>query len=803
MNLPKIPLVIVLLGVCMLASICSGFAIRQDLPIDDNSALDLQKADPVDGDTGGDHADDGHGDEHGDEHGGGKLVVFEMHITTFEITVIFTMLYLLAVTVCRLVFHGTLVKWLPESGLVIFLGVIYAGILKLIDPSGGNIPFFEFKEELFFFALIPPIIFEAGYSLHKGLFFSNFWTINLYAILGTLFNTIMIGVFLFLVGEWGLLVVKVDLVECFLFSSLISAVDPVAVLAIFEEIHVHETLYMLVFGESVLNDAVSIVLYKLFLSIYESGGAVDGGTIITAILKFFVIILGGMFFGTVFGLCCSFMTKYTSPISIVEPVVMLMFGYLSFVISEVFRVSGIVAIMFAGIVMSHYTERNISRHSAVTIKYTLKMLASTTEMIVFMYLGISTFAFDHGWDAGFIIFTLIFCAIFRALGTLSLTAWANRHRVIPVPMIDQFILIYGGLRGAIAFALAYIIPSDLEGRPYMVTATLIVILWTVFVQGATIKPLLNYLKVRRAQSHGAPSVSKQVLTRVGTHISKAIRLITGENDTPLLHMWRSLDRTFLRPTFLRDPGNPEAGLIQVWKDFQTHRLANEIDTKPVGHSKKGHSSPHTAHRATKDHEDSAQSDTNSPGVRVNRPVGSTDIEDAFSDTYDGDYTYTHPHRQSTSKLQDDIDVDEFNYGGRQGLESRIKGLRFGKAREKGEKSNKGERTGPLFQTKTQTNQRAPRFLGRPGASASPKGSQRSPRARPDDIELVQIPSTTSSDDVSHEDSPPRSRTLSGREAAAAAPYVVESEHQFNTLHTDDEDDSHPSSPQSDQPPRYY
>eukprot|EP00002_Diphylleia_rotans_P016170 TRINITY_DN313_c0_g1_i1.p1 TRINITY_DN313_c0_g1~~TRINITY_DN313_c0_g1_i1.p1 ORF type:complete len:735 (-),score=160.42 TRINITY_DN313_c0_g1_i1:414-2618(-) len=690
--------------------------------------------------------------------GGGKLVIFEMHVTPFDLSVIFTAFYLLGVTVFRVFFHGSWINWMPESGLVIFLGVVYAGVLKLLDPSGGNMPFFEFKEDLFFFVLIPPIIFEAGYSLHKGLFFSNFWTINLYAILGTLFNTIFIGGFLYLVATWGLLTIKADLIECFLFSSLISAVDPVAVIAIFEEVHVHETLHMLVFGESVLNDAVSIVLYKLFLSIFQSGGAVDGNTIFVAIVKFLVIIVGGIIIGTLMGLCSSYMTKYTASISVVEPVVMLLFGYLSFVVSEIFRVSGIVAIMFTGIVMSHYTERNISRNSSVTIKYALKMLASTTETIVFMYLGISMFSFSHGWDVGFIIFTLIFCAIFRALGTLILTGVANRRRVIPVPLIDQFILIYGGLRGAIAFALAYVIPEDVSGRPYMVTTTLMTVLWTVFIQGGTIKPLLNYLKIKRANEEHAPSVSKQVLSRVGSHLTKAMRLISGENDTVALNMWRSVERNFLRPLLLRDPGNPEQALVQVWKDFQTHKLAAEIDAKaPTKGSRVKIPSSKSKTAASVLNPDMSDTTSVSDPAEIAsiEDFAGQNLDDVLGDAYDADYTYSKPMAQTKSKLEDDMEQSGSSgkdRDDRAGLEKRIKGLRFGKNR--GNAAAKREVTNqPLFSNSPQTLRR----IGdrSPGTQSwSNRNSQ-----QVDAVEMVQIravdplPDTAAPETVSSDPQP--------------------------------------------------
>lgn len=111
----------------------------------------------------------------------------------------------------------------------------------------------------FFFYMLPPIILDAGYFMPNRLFFDNLGTILLMAVVGTIFNIATIGSSLWACGLLGIYGnISTPLLDIFLFSSLISAVDPVAVLAVFEEIHVNEILYIVVFGESLLNDAVTV-----------------------------------------------------------------------------------------------------------------------------------------------------------------------------------------------------------------------------------------------------------------------------------------------------------------------------------------------------------------------------------------------------------------------------------------------------------------------------------------------------------------------------------------------------------------
>lgn len=113
---------------------------------------------------------------------------------------------------------------------------------------------------IYFLYLLPPIVLEGGYFMPTRPFFENIGSILWWAGLGALINAFGIGLSLYLICQiqaFGLS--DISLLQSLLFGSLISAVDPVAVLAVFEEARVNEPLYMMIFGEALLNDGISVV----------------------------------------------------------------------------------------------------------------------------------------------------------------------------------------------------------------------------------------------------------------------------------------------------------------------------------------------------------------------------------------------------------------------------------------------------------------------------------------------------------------------------------------------------------------
>uniref|UniRef100_A0A3P9H2A9 Sodium/hydrogen exchanger n=1 Tax=Oryzias latipes TaxID=8090 RepID=A0A3P9H2A9_ORYLA len=450
----------------------------------------------------------------------------------------------------------------PESCLLIFVGLLVGGVIKAMDQTP---PVLDTK--LFFLYLLPPIILDAGYFLPIRPFTENMGTILVFAVVGTLWNAFFIGGMMFAVCQIEAAQVgHVDLLSCLLFGSIVSAVDPVAVLAVFEEIHINELLHILVFGESLLNDAVTVVLYHLFEE-FAHEGTVTVGDALLGVVSFFVVSVGGVMVGVIYGVLGAFTSRFTSHSRVIEPLFVFLYSYMAYLSAEVFHLSGIMSLIACGVIMRPYVEANISHKSYTTIKYFLKMWSSVSETLIFIFLGVSTVEGPHNWNWIFVIFTLILCLLSRVLGVVGLTFIINKFRIIKLTKKDQFIVAYGGLRGAIAFSLGFLL-TDTEKKDMFLTAIITVIFFTVFVQGMTIRPLVELLAVKKKKESKA-SINEEIHTQFLDHLLTGIEDICGHYGH---HHWKDklnrFNRTYVKKWLIAGDRSSEPQLISFYNKME-------------------------------------------------------------------------------------------------------------------------------------------------------------------------------------------------------------------------------------------
>ena len=451
----------------------------------------------------------------------------------------------------------------------------------------------KFDTEFFFLLLLPPIIFEAGYNMQRRKFFSNLAGICTFAFIGTMVSTLLIAMTVYYVSQSTGSVRRGDSaffsatsdgrpfngLEACIFGALISATDPVTVLAVFGAMGADLDLFSLVFGESVLNDAVAIVLYKAIdgfnpskcgvgkdgkhyevvcpleshsreacASVFKADGspaclflaesegimdhamarehqannrteveficspadcAVTGASVANAVVNFVVIFLGSVAVGSTIALFSALLYKHTKmyeeEFEHIEMILLVLFPYMAWMMAEALQFSGIVSILFCGILMAHYTTHNLHPRTEAFSRRFFKTLAFGCESFVFIYMGLATFTYEQDWSHWPIMIVAMIAMLISRLFNVYPNAWLTNLSRKPdkkIPMSFQHIMWFSGLRGAIAFALALQAAEDYAVRPgptpqpggglCILSTTLIIVIFTVLSMGGSIYTVLNY-----------------------------------------------------------------------------------------------------------------------------------------------------------------------------------------------------------------------------------------------------------------------------------------------------------------------
>ncbi|KAG8003920.1 Sodium/hydrogen exchanger 6 [Nibea albiflora] len=405
-----------------------------------------------------------------------------------------------------------------------------------------------FDPEVFFNILLPPIIFHAGYSLKRRHFFRNMGSILAYAFLGTVISCFVIGLLMYgcvtLMKQVGQLKGDFFFTDCLFFGAIVSATDPggyiyfvkvspvytgVTVLAIFNELQVDVDLYALLFGESVLNDAVAVVLSSSIVA-YQPQGDNSHTFEVMAMLKSFGVFLG-VFSG-------SFALGVATGV-LLETALFFLMSWSTFLLAEACGFTGVVAVLFCGITQAHYTFNNLSPDSQDRTKQLFELLNFLAENFIFSYMGLTLFTFqNHVFNPMFIVGAFVAVFLGRAANIYPLSFLLNLGRRNKIRSNFQHMMMFAGLRGAMTFALS-IRDTATYARQMMFSTTLLVVFFTVWICGGGTTQMLSCQRIRvgvDSDQDNSMSIAE------GSE-----RRSTKQESAWLFRIWYNFDHNYLKP----------------------------------------------------------------------------------------------------------------------------------------------------------------------------------------------------------------------------------------------------------------
>ena len=379
------------------------------------------------------------------------------------------------------------------------IGLLIVGIL--VGYLSSRVEFLapvrevQLSPEIILFLILPTLLFEASINIDAKLLRRNLLPILLLATVGLLISTAIVGI--------GISVATpLTLGTALLFGALISATDPVAVIALFKELGVPKRLSTLVDGESLFNDATAIVMFHILLGIIGAGTAFSTSVAINGIGQFLLVFFGGLLVGAILGAAVLWIIARDHKEHMVQAVLTSVLAYLAFIFAEhFFKVSGVMAVVSAGILCSWVGKRVFDDSVRKYLTEFWEQLAFIANSMIFLLMGLTEYHLfadlrRYHDSIGYILIGFLLTIVARLVVVYGLTPLGNRlapHARMEGP--DKAVIFWGGLRGAIPLALALGLPADFEHRVMIIDLTLGVVLMSLLIQGTSISWLLRRLDV--------------------------------------------------------------------------------------------------------------------------------------------------------------------------------------------------------------------------------------------------------------------------------------------------------------------
>ena len=396
---------------------------------------------------------------------------------------------------------------LPQTiGLMVLAIFLSAGVLIAGQISPGFLDFATSLTEQFDFSvllidvMLPFLLFAGAISVNVHELLKDKLTILLLASFGVIFSTFAVGTGLYwLIGQpiFGLSELGLNYVDCLLFGSLIAPTDPIAVLAMVKKMNLSSVTETRIAGESLFNDGIGVVVFLTLLSIKAEG--IDNVTIQSVGSLFATEVVGGIALGAVMGFLGMKLVKYIENEHVeLEVLITLSLVLLVPVISHVFHFSAVLGVVVMGSFLNQNIDGDDKQEGIQKVMgdYVYKfwhLLDETLNAILFILIGLEIIPILQNFDISYFLIVLIVIVIvvvsrgigvFLPIKILSLKKSFEKNTAL--------IITWGGLRGGLSIALALNLPDAIgDGKDLILILTYGVVLFTILVQGLTLKKIVK------------------------------------------------------------------------------------------------------------------------------------------------------------------------------------------------------------------------------------------------------------------------------------------------------------------------
>lgn len=374
------------------------------------------------------------------------------------------------------------VKWvkLPYAISLVIVGLLI-GVFHLL-------PTVEMTPELILLVFLPALLFEASWNIDLKELKKNWLAIFLLSVPGVVISMAVIALFMHFT-------IAMPLAPAFLFGAMISATDPISVLALFRKLGINKRLTMILEGESLFNDGTAVVLFKLILGIIIASTQFS---FLQTAGSFTMVVLGGAVVGCMLGYAASRITAFFDD-HLLEITLTTILAYGAFLVAEQLRVSPVISVVAAGIVLGNYGSRSsMSATTRLAVNSFWEYAAFLVNSLVFLLIGLQVkFDLLQKYLVPIAV-AILAIMVARAFVVYGLTPLFSRSA--PIPWKWRHLLWWGALRGSLCMALALSLPLGMEFRELILITTFGVVLFTLLVPGLSIDPMVKLLKMNSTDS---------------------------------------------------------------------------------------------------------------------------------------------------------------------------------------------------------------------------------------------------------------------------------------------------------------